>query len=212
MDPSKFAISINLEKAIKEYQAAAQRESGSIFRTSTGVEVNMLKFSAKDVSLEDIAHGLSNICRYSGQCKTFYSVAEHSVHVSKFVEDLYSAATPGLIKAAFLHDAAESYIGDVTTPLKQLCPGYKIIEHKFETAIIDRFKIPIGFSHPVIRHCDTGMYHIEAQVLMPDRDRPNSGSFDRMFDYQDKLPRISCFPPEQAKKFFLDRASELGIR
>src|ERR1700731_1917489 len=39
--------------------------------------------ASSDFTIEDIAHGLANICRYSGQCSNFYSVAEHSILVSE---------------------------------------------------------------------------------------------------------------------------------
>ncbi len=36
-----------------------------------------------EVNLLDIAHGLSQICRYTGQFKHFYSVAQHCLNVYK---------------------------------------------------------------------------------------------------------------------------------
>src|ERR1700734_2059257 len=62
-------------------------------------------------TIEDIAHGLANICRYSGQCNRFYSVAEHSVLVSEIAV--------GFELEALMHDAAEAFLGDITRPLKQ---------------------------------------------------------------------------------------------
>jgi hypothetical protein len=53
-------------------------------------------------TIEDIAHGLANICRYSGQCNSFYSVAEHSLLVSEVAK--------GFEFEALLHDAAEAFL------------------------------------------------------------------------------------------------------
>ena len=62
---------------------------------------NLLDPRAEDVSIEDIAHALTNLCRYNGHCRPFYSVAEHCVHVADLCR-------PELHYAALLHDAAEA--------------------------------------------------------------------------------------------------------
>src|SRR5579872_2947230 len=81
-------------------------------QTASGLEFPLFEPRLDAINIEDIAHGLSMICRFTGQCARFYSVAEHSVHVSHLVprED----AAWGL-----LHDAAEAYLGDVASPLKK---------------------------------------------------------------------------------------------
>jgi 5'-deoxynucleotidase YfbR-like HD superfamily hydrolase len=70
--------------------------------------------ASSDFTIDDIAHGLANICRYSGQCSSFYSVAEHSILVSETAK--------GFEFEALLHDAAEAFLGDITRPLKQMLP------------------------------------------------------------------------------------------
>ena len=86
--------------------------------------------------LADIITGLSNVCRYSGQVFSFYSVAEHCMLVSDYVPKR-------LRPYALLHDAAEAYMGDVPRPVKLLCPEYKGIENRVEDAILRRFGVPI---------------------------------------------------------------------
>ena len=79
------------------------------------------------VAIEDIAHALARICRWTGHVESFYSVGEHSLHVCEQV----LAATAELDDAerarcglwALLHDASEAYIGDVSTPLKRYLRG-----------------------------------------------------------------------------------------
>jgi hypothetical protein len=64
-----------------------------------------------EIHIMDVAQGLSHVCRFAGQVKVFYSVAQHSVLVSKLLDD--RTALWGL-----LHDASEAYLHDLTRPLK----------------------------------------------------------------------------------------------
>lgn len=87
------------------------------------------------ICIEDIAHGLSNICRFGGQCREFYSVAQHCVIASAFV-------AKGFEYEALMHDAAEAFIGDMPSPLKMLIPEYRAIERRVEAAIATQFFLP----------------------------------------------------------------------
>jgi uncharacterized protein len=55
---------------------------GPTITLMSGTYFDFLDPAGSDFKIEDIAHGLSNICRYAGQCCRFYSVAEHCLHVS----------------------------------------------------------------------------------------------------------------------------------
>lgn len=90
-----------------------------------------------EVNIDDIAHALSMLCRYSGHCLKFYSVAEHSVHVAQWLFDNgYAWET---ILAGLLHDATEAYVADVPRPLKQSLPTYKDAESRVWGAIAARY-------------------------------------------------------------------------
>lgn len=85
--------------------------------------------------IKDIAIGLSNICRFGGQIREHYNVAQHSLIVT-------SLAPERLKKVALMHDAAEAYIGDVIKPLKVILGyNYKAIENEFERIIFSKFGI-----------------------------------------------------------------------
>ncbi len=88
-----------------------------------------------DIYIEDIAHGLANTCRFSGQVPEFYSVAQHSIHVAEQVR----ATEYGL--CGLLHDASEAYLCDVPRPVKKYLGGnYASLENLFMHIIAKRFE------------------------------------------------------------------------
>ena len=112
---------------------AVKMARGPTIRLGSGAEFDLLDPWNSEFTLEDVANALGKICRYSGQCSGFYSVAEHSLLVSQ--------EAVGFELEALMHDAAEAFLGDVTRPLKQLLPQYKEIERNVEMAIYSRFNI-----------------------------------------------------------------------
>lgn len=85
-------------------------------QTSMGKKFLLFAPSVSDVCLDDIAGPLSRLCRWNGQCKCFYSVAQHSLHVSDLLAR--SGASLRLQMIGLLHDAHEAYTGDIVSPLK----------------------------------------------------------------------------------------------
>ena len=110
------------------------------YNTFTGKKVFPLDPDPEQICLDDIAHALSNICRFTGHCSEFYSVAQHSILVS-----VYSSAENAMW--GLLHDAAEAYLCDVTSPVKRsgLMSGYRAAEEKMMKCIAVKF----GLSWPV---------------------------------------------------------------
>lgn len=129
-----------------------------ILHTYTGKKIDPANPKPEDFCIEDIAHALSNICRFSGNTSEFYSVAEHCVRATYLVEEQFKLET-------LLHDACEAYLGDVPTPVKRLCHGYMLIEDKFYKAIAERFGVPHRMTLEVQR-ADREMLKIESMELM----------------------------------------------
>ncbi|MEQ9278155.1 MAG: hypothetical protein RLN83_01560 [Balneola sp.] len=74
--------------------------------------VDPFDLKPEDICIKDIAHHLARICRWNGGVNGFYSVAEHSIKVA-------ASVAPEFRLWALLHDASETYIGDITRPVKQ---------------------------------------------------------------------------------------------
>lgn len=88
----------------------------------------------ESIQIEDVAHALACVNRWTGHAPRPYSVAQHSVLVSGLVPR--ADALWGL-----LHDASEAYVADVSGPLKRLpaFDGYREIEAALESAVFERF-------------------------------------------------------------------------
>src|ERR1700691_1787676 len=78
--------------------------------TFTGKTFSFLAPQPEDICIEDIAHATSMLCRFTGHCKYFYSVAEHCVAVSRLCSVRNDIA-------GLLHDSAEAYVNDMNSPL-----------------------------------------------------------------------------------------------
>lgn len=152
------------------------------------------------VKITDIAHALSNICRWTGHVKRFYSVAQHSV--------ICAQQCPAFGLRALLHDAAEAYIGDINKPLKTLL-GQTIIdiESRIERAVWTRFGLslePGQVERRTVKSVDQRVGATEALQLMNVQNC-------RGFDGASIITGLKIEPlyPFDAEKLFLETFKEL---
>lgn len=106
-------------------------------QTYTKIRFYTLEPVKEDVNIEDIAHSLSLMTRANGHCKHFYSVGQHSINC--FQEAVSRGCSLRVQLGCLLHDASESYISDLTRPVKRNFPEYIEMEKRLEKAIFEKF-------------------------------------------------------------------------
>ena len=173
-----------------------------------------------DVSIIDIAHSLSQQCRYAGHCDFFYSVAEHSVHVSHMVPDQFALE-------ALLHDGAEAYCHDMMYPVKNNLPDYLKLIAKNERVVRRAFGLPRRES-AYVRFADTMIGRYERLMITkhwvhspPLRAAALRSLKSGWLAYVERIhngrltanglyfPTLGCHDPVRAKEEFLRRFNEL---
>lgn len=130
--------------------------------TYSGLVFDFVNPTEDMIDIEDIAHALSQLCRFTGHCDRFYSVAEHSlIGALIFMERKQDE----LAFEFLMHDAHEAYVGDLSTNLKKLCPDFKVIEERVDKVIRKKYNmesiIPIE-----VKRMDTTMLATEKKNLL----------------------------------------------
>lgn len=163
-------------------------DRGPFITTFSGNHFYLLDPRPEDIEIRDIAHALSHLCRFTGHSRKLYTVAQHCVIVSTLVP-------PKLALEGLLHDAAEAYVGDVSTPLKGiLSTTYTAIEDAVQEAIAQRFELATP-PPPAIKAADTQAFEIEAHNLM--------------LGFEPDARDLEVMSPTVARAAFLDRFEEL---
>jgi hypothetical protein len=144
---------------LREKNMSESLDQSVYMMTYSGRRFTMFDPQPEDILIEDIAHALSLLCRFTGHVQYFYSVAQHSVLVSQHVPA--ELAFEGL-----MHDAAEAYISDLSRPIKHSprMQGYLKLEGIVERAIARKFGLPLQMS-PGIKTVDNLLVCDEARNL-----------------------------------------------
>ena len=165
--------------------------------TVSSQSFNFIDPASNVIRVTDIAHALAHVCRFAGHTREFYSVAQHSVLVSLIVP-------PEDALAALFHDATEAYIGDVSSPLKQLLPDYQAIEARLHADIFAKLGIPAELPASVKR-ADRILLATEQRDLIA----PHDEEWSQLAGIAPLVECIAPLPPWQAATLFLERYREL---
>lgn len=177
----------------------------SYIETFTGKKFYPLAPVTQDISITDIAHALSNQCRFAGHCRKFYSVAEHSCRVSYLLEDWGECVH--IQMWGLLHDASEAYLVDLPTPLKKAEFGvaYREAEQTLMREICNVFSLSDEMPSQV-RTADEVLLATEARDLMECK----GDNWDYLRSQPLAAP-IHPLPPQEAFKSFLARYFQLRL-
>lgn len=195
--------SINLHPSWHSPRIVDRQEeprTGDWMQTFSGNCFYPLDPRPEEIDIEDLANHLSQIGRYNGACKRFYSVAEHCFHVSYHVP-------AGMELDGLLHDAPEGLgLGDIIAPVKRdprIKPIIKPIEDRLHRAIAIRF----GIQHPIpaeVEKVDFDITADEKEQAM----RPCVRPWWRVSDTPLGI-RVQFWDSDRAKFMFMARFKEI---
>lgn len=187
MDKADLAAANRVRAALDAHDEKNRSRKTSWFTLASGRRFRPFDPRPEDIEIEDIAIALSNICRFSGHCHRFYSVAEHSVHCSEVVP-------PEFAFAALMHDTTEAYVGDMIRPIKKFDPIFSDIEEGVWNAICQKYRLPLELPS-IVKWADDAVLKAEARDLLSPFGEP-------------KFDQIVAEAPEGLHIFSLDRGIE----
>jgi len=171
-----------------------------------GYKLKPFNLDSRTVSLKDIAHSLSMLCRFGGHIREFYSIAQHSVHVADILHTDGQGNRIALI--GLLHDASEYALMDLPRPIKKVLPEYIAAEEKLSYALYEVFGVSkevVDLTKDVVKWADNVALVWEAKNLL------GGPPIDNWTEHYE-VGEPPCFPenslpPKEAEEQFLARFS-----
>ena len=172
-------------------------------QTHSGRAVDLLKPKPSQIYAGDIIHALSRLPRFTGHTvgPVAYTVAVHSVYTYRLALN----ASPGDTTAqlwALLHDAHETYVGDISTPLKQALgfrnkhSKYNSMVRRLDTTIAKHFGLTpqqLDDVHLLVKRCDLIALAAERAAYMSESERSWNVSWNA--DLPTGLPKVPVLKP-----------------
>ena len=165
--------------------------------THTGKKFHFLNPHPDEICIEDIAHSLSLKCRFNGHTSSFYSVAQHCIQMS-YWEKVHQ-------KWLLFHDAAEAYIGDISTPVKQQFPEIWKIEDQILHVLAKKYNLTIPIPYDWIQKVDQRMLATEKRDILLHNFK---WAFELPEPYEHAIIPVKS---RMIEKMFFNRVKELGM-
>lgn len=166
-------------------------------QTYTGKKFFPMRPTLDTICIEDIAHSLSMLCRFTGHSQSFYSVAQHSVLVSNMCSEENKFF-------GLMHDAEEAYTNDLARPIKRLkeFEFFRKAGENIHKVIREKFELPTEEPEEV-KLVDTKMLATEARDLMSPLHQ-DWKQYSEPYDFV-----IIPLQPKEAKELFMERFNML---
>lgn len=159
------------------------------FLTFTGKKIDLGHLKENEISLLDIAHSLSLLCMYQGQCKTFYSIAQHALNCEREAEKRgYDARIAFL---CLMDKASQAYFPSLHPSLHPYLSSYREMKKQIEEIILEKFDL-MDVTEEEERIQKKIVYDIQAYeriLLLPGCEEKEEVSLFSEVDLQEKDTR-----------------------
>jgi hypothetical protein len=179
--------------------------------TRSGHDVDLRFIADCELTIQDVAYGLSHVNRFTGQALRAVSCAEHSLIMTTILNQHMGITSPSVLLACLLRDAHKALTGDVSWAMQQLVPSWRLEEQRIQRMVLRRFGVWTAFCghHSKIHQANQLALSTERNQLMHPNGQPWPVS-----DTHPALPELdlqpsAVFNPADWAKAYLNRYNEL---
>lgn len=127
--------------------------------TITGNLLNLDNPAYINLDIRDIVEGLSRIKRFNG--RSSLNVLQHSYATYLYTLEKRYVYGPDFPIGVLLHDAGEAFIGDIISPIKQLCPEVTTLEYTLRALAHQSAGVESYYSDHIRTKIDTLAMQVE---------------------------------------------------
>lgn len=145
-------------KSLPSYEQLESHMMKGCVMTRSGKILNVLNPDPDIIDINHIVHALTFHCnRWLGLCEGFYPVVVHLVKAFSRGETITTC--PREQMCLLMHDAAEAYMCDIPSYVKEALGSYKVVEDIMMKAIAKKF----NFDWPMAPHLKAIDYELRKE-------------------------------------------------